>query len=239
MSSTAPVAIVTGGSSGIGYAAAELLAGRGYRVAIVARKADRLSRAAAQIADAVAGAEVLQVAADVAEPQQVERLVEQVVERFGRIDAIVNAAGGGVLQPLEQTTYETWRQTIDSNLTSVVMITTAAWPIFQKQRSGVIVNVSSMSSVDPFRGFSLYAAAKVGVNMFTHCTADEGEAIGVRAVAVAPGAVETPLLRTIVSKHDLPTEKTLAPMQVAEVIRDCITGERQFESGETIFLASP
>ena len=167
------------------------------------------------------------------------KLVSDVLTQFGRIDAIANIAGFAPLQPMEDITAELWKQCIDTNLSAIVSITAAVWPEFKKKRTGVIVNVSSMASVDPFPQFSIYAAAKAGVNMFTHCTAQEGQAFGVRAVAVAPGAVNTPMLRSLWDESKLPNHKTLAPEQVAEVIVGCITGKRPFTNGQTILLPSP
>jgi NAD(P)-dependent dehydrogenase (short-subunit alcohol dehydrogenase family) len=96
-----------------------------------------------------------------------------------------------------------------------------------------------MASFDPFPGLAIYAAAKVAINMFTHCIAQEGEKIGVKSVCVAPGAIETPMLRGLFGKDVLPTEKTLDPKEVAGFIVDCITGKRGFKSGETVVMASP
>jgi len=133
-------------------------------------------------------------------------------------------------------------QVIDTNLTSVVHLTAAVWPHLRKSdehAGGVIVNVSSMASFDPFPGFALYAAAKIGVNMFTLCTGREGAEHGIRAVCIAPGAVETSMLRGLFDESVIPPDKALSPDAVAACIADCITGRRDYESGETIEFASP
>ena len=118
----------------------------------------------------------------------------------------------------------------------MVHLTAMVWPTFRERGGGIIVNVSSMASVDPFPGFSIYAAAKTGLNMFTQVTADEGKTLGISAVAVAPGAVETPMLRSLFDEQTIPVENTLPPQRIADVICDCITGDRSFESGETILV---
>ena len=128
------------------------------------------------------------------------------------------------------------------NLKSVIYLTRAVWPTFKAQKDaggGAICNVSSMATKDPFPGFNVYAAAKAGVNLFTKATADEGKRINVTAAAVAPGAIETPMLRANFPEKTIPTDKTLDPLTVAGVIRDVLTGAREFEPGETIFLPSP
>lgn len=228
------IAIVTGAGSGIGRAVAVQLGEAGYCVVLVSRNREKLE----QTAELVDG-ETFIYPADVADPDAVTMLIEDVLASFGRIDALVHVAGSAEVLPIEQITPEHWRRTVDVNLTAAVLLTAAVWPTFKEQRSGVVVNVSSMASIDPFPGFASYAAAKIGLNMFTQCTAREGEAIGVKAVAVAPGAVETPMLRSMFNEKMIARDKTLSPDAVAEVICDCVTGERDFVNGETIALPSP
>lgn len=228
------IAIVTGAGSGIGRAVAVRLGAAGYCVVLVSRSREMLE----QTAELVEG-DTFVYPADVSEPDAVGMLVEDVMASFGHIDALVHVAGFAELLPIEKITPEHWRKTIDVNLGAAVLLTAAAWPTFIAQQSGVVVNVSSMASIDPFPGFASYAAAKIGVNMFTKCTANEGEAIGVKAVAVAPGAVETPMLRSMFDESMIPADKALSPDAVAEVICHCVTGERAFENGETIVMPSP
>lgn len=238
--STSQVAIVTGAGSGIGAATVALLAQAGWAVAMVGRDQAKLQRTIDSVTRQMGeSAALLPIAADVSKPEDIERIVRTTLNQFGRLDAIANVAGNAPLHPIDQITYDGWRACIDTNLTAIVMITRAAWPTFKEQKSGIIINVSSMASISPFPNFSIYAAAKVGVNMFTKCTADEGGRHGIKAVAIAPGAVETDMLRSIFDEKTVPTAKTLDPMQVAAAIRDCITGQRDFKNGETITMPSP
>jgi NAD(P)-dependent dehydrogenase (short-subunit alcohol dehydrogenase family) len=186
---------------------------------------------------------------DITEPAAAAAIIGATLDRFGRLDALVNVAGFASQTPIEQITADEWRATIDTNLSAVVMLTAAAWPALRASASGgdserafgggVIVNVSSMASIDPFPQFAMYAAAKAGVNLFTRCTASEGAEWGIRAVAVAPGAVETPMLRSMFDERVIPREKALAPEDVAKVICGCVTGKRGFEAGEVIVVGSP
>jgi NAD(P)-dependent dehydrogenase (short-subunit alcohol dehydrogenase family) len=234
------VAIVTGAGSGVGRATAQLLAAAGWGVVLVGRRPEPLEETRRQIlASGAPDTPAQVVAADISRPESATQVVARTLARFARIDTLANVAGYVSSLPIEHTTPDQWRQTIDTNLSAVVFMTAAVWPTFRHQHAGVIVNVSSMASIDPFPGLALYAAAKVGVNLFTRCTAREGEPIGVKAVAVAPGAVETGMLRSIIDAKTLPRDRTLAPEQVGAVIRDCITGARPFASGETILLPSP
>lgn len=237
--SESKVAIVTGAGSGVGRDTALLLCEAGFAVALVGRTESKLRETAALIENECDGARTLAVAADLCDAEAPQRVVERVLDAFGQVDALVNVAGAAPLQPIERITPEAWRQNVDINLSAPVLLTAAIWPAFKRQKSGVVVNVSSMASIDPFPGFSIYAAAKTGLNMFTRTTADEGRKIGVRAVAVAPGAIETPMLRQNFSEKVIPADKALDPAVVAGVIRDCITGARDFKPGEVIVLPSP
>ena len=233
------VAIVTGAGSGIGRAAAERLAEAGYAVMLVGRTEATLSETAGRIAEHRGGDHpVLVHPADVADPHQCRAIIDAAADRFGRIDALVNAAGNAALAPISETTPEFWRRTLAANLDSIAYLTHAAWPVFKQQSGGggegVIVNISSMASIDPFPGFAAYAPAKAAVNMFTRITADEGKKIGLRAVAIAPGAVETPLLRSMFDETKIPPDQCCSPDELGVLIRDCITGQRDFDSGEVI-----
>ncbi len=232
-------AIVTGAGSGIGRATAIGLAARGYRLVVVGRRRDKLEETARLAGEAGGGSECVVVAADLRESTACAAVVAGAVEAFGRVDVLANVAGSAPMMQIREVTGEDWRACVDTNLSSVVHLTAAVWPVFERQGGGVVVNVSSMSTIDPFPGLAIYAAAKAGLNMFTRCTAQEGASIGVRAVAVAPGAVETPMLRGLFSTDAIPEDRTLSPEDVAGEICGCVTGQRAFKPGETIAMASP
>lgn len=230
------VAIVTGGGSGIGRAVALQLAESGYRIALTGRTGARLEETAAQINGSPPEAEPIVFPADVSVPAQVHELVEHVVAQAGRIDALVNVAGFAGLRTIEQTDPDFWQRMIDVNLSSVVHLTREAWPHLVSEPGRIVVNISSMASRDPFPGFAAYAAAKAAVNMFTLVTAREGKRAGLRSVCIAPGAVETDMLRSMFDEKTLPSDQALSPDEVARLIVDCITGRRSFDSGQTIFI---
>ncbi len=225
-----PVAIVTGAGRGIGRATAELLAGQGYRVALVSRSEAELNEAAEGMNQA------LPIPADVTEPEDVRRIIETTLERFGRIDALINCAGQAPVRTLEQMSVDEWRGVIDTNLSAVFYLCQATWPTFRKQRGGVVVNISSLACRDPFPGLGAYGAAKAGLNLLGLALAREGQAIGVRVHTVAPGAVETAMLRSILTTEQFPSEMTMSPQEVARVIAQCVQGDLQYSSGEVIFL---
>jgi len=234
------VAIVTGAGSGVGREAALLLADAGYAVVLAARTEATLKKTAQAIHSQVRDAPpTLVCPADVSSSAAVDALVQKTLDAFGRIDAVANCAGSAPLLPIDQLSDALIDDTVAVNLKSVIYMTRAVWPTFVEQNSGAICNVSSMASLDPFTGFSVYGAAKAGVNTFTKATADEGAALNVIAAAVAPGAVETPMLRENFSAEVFPTSKTLSPRAVAEVVRDVLTGDRPVTPGQTIVLPSP
>jgi len=224
------VAVITGAGSGIGRAAALKLAEAGYALVLSGRTESTLDETATQLGDAT----YIVHPADVTVPRQCDGLIAAANDRFGRLDVLANIAGYVRMASLPDTDPDTWQTTLATNVSAVHYLTRAAWPIFAMHKTGLIVNISSMASIDPFPGLGAYAAAKAAVNMLTKVTADEGEAIGLRSVAIAPGAVETDMLRSLFSTSDLPADATLDPADVAELIRDCCTGRREFESGQVI-----
>jgi NAD(P)-dependent dehydrogenase (short-subunit alcohol dehydrogenase family) len=222
-------AIITGAGGGIGRATAIELSRRGYRLVLCGRNVESLNETAA-----VAGGVV--ITGDVTKPADMNRLVEKTVGELGRIDAIVNNAGMAPSCDIDQMSDEQWRGVIDTNLSAAFYLVRAAWPIFRRQGSGAVVNISSVAARDPFPGFTAYAAAKAGLNGFSFALAREGQKIGVRVYAVAPGAVETPMLRGLFSPQEVPAEVTLAPADVAKVVGQCVAGDLKLSSGEVIWL---
>jgi len=231
------VSIITGAGSGIGRALAERLADRGHRLVLVGRTEakllDALDTAKAH------GADAMIVVADISEADQAARVVDETMERFGRIDVLVNCAGVAPLAPIERTTKEVLEEAFFINAFGPAFLIVRAWPIFRRQRSGCVVNVSTIGTTDPFPGFFAYAASKSALDSFTRSCAREGRSIGVRAFCVNPGAVETPLLRKNFPEQQLPREKALRPEVVADVIAECIDGSRDHEHGQTIAVPSP
>lgn len=228
------VALVTGAGSGIGRATAGMLAGRGFRLALVGRRREPLEQAAR----ALGGGHAILIA-DLARQDQACAMIDQCVDRLGQLDVLVNNAGLAPLAPVEEHTPELIRQVFEVNAIATATAMAHAWPIMRRQGGGRIVNVSSLSSVDPFTGLFAYAGAKAAVNLLTKAANNEGREAGVRCFCVAPGAVETPMLRAIYSEEEIPRDRALAPEAVARVIVQCALGERDEDSGSTILVPSP
>lgn len=233
-----PVAFVTGAGSGIGRAVARRLGASGYRLALIGRRLEPL-RATADMVGGDAGASALTLTVDAGVVQQMIETVDRTVEHFGRIDVLINNAGVAPLAPIEATTPEMLDECFRTNAIGPAAAITRAWPVFQRQRRGCIVNVSTMGTADPFAGFFAYAASKASVNLMARSSANEGRAFNIRAFSVAPGAVETDMLRANFSGSVIPPEKCLSPDDVATVILECVSGARDHQCGETIFVPSP
>lgn len=232
--SACPVAIVTGAGSGIGRASARLLSAGGYRLILLGRRRLALEETGSTLAGPWTATEL-----DLCDAGAIWRCVANLDQQFGRIDVVVNNAGDAPLASIDRSTPELIEQSYRVNAMAPANMIAAAWPIFQRQRRGCVVNVSSMATIDPFPGFFAYAGAKASCNLMVRSCAKEGRTIGVRAFAVAPGAVETAMLRQNFTEKMLPARKCLSPDAVAQVIVECVRGERDGQNGETIVIPSP
>lgn len=150
------------------------------------------------------------------------------------LHAIVNCAGEAPMMPIERTDAAVIERTFRTNTFGPIEVICLAWPHLLAQGHGCIVNVSTYGTIDPFPGFLAYAASKAALDSVTRSCHAEGKAHGIRAFTINPGAVETPLLRTLFSASDLPTERTLHPDDVARVVLDCIEGRRDADCGKVI-----
>jgi NAD(P)-dependent dehydrogenase (short-subunit alcohol dehydrogenase family) len=225
------VAIITGAGGGIGRATAVELSRAGFKTVLVGRTESKLRETQKLVPESMV------VSANVTKLDDVDRIVAQTLSRFGRIDALVNNAGVAHVLSIEQTTPQIWREVIDTNLSAAFYLCRAVWPTLRSQSSGVIVNISSLAARDPFPGFLAYGPAKAALNNFGLLLAREGAAIGVRVHTVAPGAVETAMLRSAFSEEQLPAENALSPTDVARVVVQCVTGELRHTSGQVIWLS--
>ena len=191
------IAIVTGGGSGIGRATCLQLAREGARVAVVDIDREAGRETVAQIERD--GAEAIHLYADVSQSADVQGVVNHVVEKWGRIEVLVNNAGIMRFQPVVDLDEEDWDRVLSVNLRAAFLFCKYALPHFRHQdgrRGGAIVNVSSVHAQATTRNVAAYAASKGGLEAFTRALSIEAEPLHVRVNAVAPGAVDTPLLWT-------------------------------------------
>lgn len=186
---TGKVAIVTGGSRGIGFAIAEQLGARGVKVAITGMSQEHLDRAKAAL-DAK-GIAVEAIRADVRDHAQVEAMVAQTVKAFGGLDILINNAGIGRFVHAADMTLEQWHEIIDTNVTGVFYCCKAALPHLRERKGGYIINISSLAGKNNFIGGSAYCASKAALNAFSETLMLEVRQQGIRVSYVMPGSVST------------------------------------------------
>jgi len=219
MKPTERVAIVTGGSQGIGFATVGVLAARGMSVAAVARDRKRLDAALATLDPRVRD-RVVGLPADVSRDTDVAATVAEVLERFGRIDVLVNCAGVSMnaRRRLVDTTTEEWNRLINTNLTGTYLMCRAVLPHLQAAGRGYILNVLSTAAFRSTAGVSLYAASKFGARALTEALIEEYRNSGVRVTSVSPGPVNTTIWD---HKLSPPTREEraqmLQPSDIAEI----------------------
>ncbi len=215
---TNKVAIITGGSRGIGLAIARALVAEGANVSITGRSAAYLSSAQRTIESAGPGAvETLQ--ADVRRHDEVDRAVAATVARFGGLDIVVNNAGVGIFTDVASMTPEQWSEIIDTNLTGVFNVCRAAIPRLRARGGGIIINISSLAGKNPFVDGAAYCASKAGLNAFSEALMQEVRHDNIRVSYVLPGSVATGFSSGDPAKG---ADWKIAPADVAEVVVDLL-----------------
>ncbi|MCC7416553.1 MAG: SDR family oxidoreductase [Acidobacteria bacterium] len=184
------VAIVTGGSRGIGLAIARALVRDGAHVVITARGAGALAEARRDL-DGAGPGRVETLGADVTRAGDMARTVAAAAERFGGLDILITNAGVGAFAEVEAMTPEQWSTVIDTNLTGVFNACRAAIPAMRRRGGGFIVNISSLAGANAFKGGAAYCASKAGLNAFSEALMQELRYDGIRVSYVMPGSVAT------------------------------------------------
>jgi NAD(P)-dependent dehydrogenase (short-subunit alcohol dehydrogenase family) len=208
------VAMVTGGSRGIGLAIASALVAGGARVVITGMSEARLSEAQPVIEKAGPGA-VETVPADVRRYEDAERAVAATVTRFGGLDFLINNAGVGVFANVADMTPAQWSQVIETNLTGVFNMCHAAIPYLRQRGGGSIINISSLAAKSAFPGAAAYCATKSGLNAFSEALMQEVRYDSIRVSYVMPGSVATGFAGGDETKG---ADWKVAPEEVAEVV---------------------
>jgi len=208
------VALVTGGSKGIGFAIAKALVADGASVVITGRHRRELERAQAEL-----GSSAFAVVADVRNPAEVAAAAREPVDRFGGLDVLVNNAGIGLFKNAADMPVADWQAVIDTNLSGVFYFCHAAIPHLRQRGGGWIINISSLAGKNPFAGGAAYCASKAGLNAFSEALMQEVRYDDIRVTCLMPGSVATGFGGR--SAQDRPDWK-IQPEDVAEVVLDLL-----------------
>lgn len=208
------VALVTGGSRGIGYAIADTLVREGAAVVVTGRTPADLERATAAFGD-----RALAIQADVRDADDAARAVHEAVERFGGLDMLVNNAGVGLFGNVADMPPDEWRTIIETNLSGVFYCCHAAIPYLRQRGGGWIINISSLAGKNAFAGGAAYCASKSGLNAFSEALMQEVRHDGIRVSYVLPGSVATGFSGRGVSGA---ADWKIRPEDVAQVVLDLL-----------------
>lgn len=225
------VVLVTGGSRGIGLAVAQRLGNEGARLVLAARKERALRKAGQEVPSGA-----LVVKADVTQAGQVQRLFQVVEREMGRLDILVNNAGVFTYKPFVSTSLDDWRRNIETNLTALFLCTRAALPLLRQSRSAHLVNILSVSSLQPFANCSAYTASKFGALGLTRVLREEFRPMRIRVTGILPGSTNTRLTNQFgfpVCRIDL-----IQPMDVAEAVFSALTQPPRTTLEEILLMPS-
>ncbi len=206
------LAVITGGSRGIGLELARAFVDAGYKVIITGRDAARLAKATQELKP---GSQVEALVCDVTDAKAVEQTFRDIAAKHRSIHVLVNNAGvAHALAPVEELPIETWKEVIDTNLTGTFLVTRAALPLMPA--GSTIVNNLSVAAVQPFAGMSAYNASKFGAMGFTQALREDVRKKGIRVLALLPGATDTDIWQQF--WPDAPREKMISADTVAQAV---------------------
>ena len=229
-------AIVTGASSGIGYAIADMLGEEGYGLTVAARRPEKLDAAAQQLRDK--GYDVQHIAGNLGDEGVIAQVVEEHRQRFGRLDVLVNNAGVGIGETIDELTTKKIDLQLATNLRSIFLFYREAIPMLRiaggEHRNALVVNTASISGIRGEAWLSVYSATKHGVVGFTQAMNKELGDAGIKNTALAPGFVDTPMTEFV--KGMVPADTMITPVDIAESVRyllrtspGCVIPEIRFE----------
>lgn len=231
-------ALVTGGGRGIGKETAILLSKRGLNVIICSRNQKEIDCAVKEI-KSFGGDKIMGRECDVSVSSQVNDLVSEALDIYGRIDVLINNAGITYVKKLIDTTEEQWDQTLDINLKGSFLFCKAIVPDMIENNCGVIINVSSGAGKVGFEDISGYCASKFGMIGLTESLAHEVGNYNIRAMTICPGEVATKMQEDVDKQYyELNKHKMLHPRTVAEKIADMIFNDNKYKNGIAVDLPS-
>ena len=238
LSLTGKIAVVGGASQGIGYAIAHLLAGEGATVAMVARKTEPLDQACARVS-AETGAQTFAIPADIRKAEDCQRITKSALEKFGRIDLLINNDGAPPVGEIQSFDDLAWTRAVEQNLMSVVRLTRGALPSMQENGWGRIVNITALSAIQPIARFGLSVATWAGVIGYAKTLSLEIAAQNITINTICPGRIATGRLGTVFGTG---TPGQLEQEQLAQMAKQIPMGrigDPNEIAGLVAFLCSP
>ena len=206
---------MTGATEGIGRSIAMVLGRSGYAVGVTARTEGKVAALAAELNGL--GVQAVGVAADVANPVQVERVIAAVTAGLGPIDVLVNNAGIAIAKPFLETTLDEWDRTFATNVRSLYLLTHAVLPSMAAKGQGDIVNIASIAGKNGVANATAYSASKHAMMGFSRSLMLEVRTLGIRVITICPGSVDTPLMREQ-SAFKVSFDRILKPEDVAATV---------------------
>ncbi|MDW0300363.1 MAG: SDR family oxidoreductase [Nitrososphaeraceae archaeon] len=236
--STIYTALVTGSGRGIGKETAILLSKQGFNLIICSRNQNEIDSVVKEI-KSFGNDRILARECDVSVSSQVNRVVNEALDIYGRIDVLINNAGISYVKKLIDTTEEEWDNTLDINLKGSYLFAKAIVPHMIKHNYGIIINVSSGAGKIGFEDISAYCASKFGMIGLTESLAREINNYNIRVMTICPGQVATKMQKDIDSQYyELNKNKMLHPRKVAEKIADMIFSDKEYPNGVSVDLRS-
>ena len=238
-------ALVTGGSSGSGRATALRLGAEGARVAVNYRsERERADAEAVAVRIDPAGARAYAVRADVRVEVEVVRMVEECRERLGGLDLLVNNAGIESQAPTLEMSLEVWEEVLRTNLTGAFLCLREAGRLMAAERRGVIINISSVHEFIPWPGYAHYCASKGGLKLLTETVAQEWAPLGIRVLAIAPGAIATRINSALLDdpealrevEAEIPLGRLGQPEEIAAAVVWAASEEAAYLTGTTLVV---
>lgn len=241
------VAVITGGGRGIGKAIALAFARQGARLAINYSQNSRQAQQTANETEHL-GAQIMLVRADVSKKSDVQNMTTNILERFKRIDVLVNNAGIGTMCPFEQFSEEAWDRDIDVDLKGVFLCSQIMGQQMIRQRDGNIINISSTAAETGIPKISAYCAAKAGVNALTKVLSIEWARHNIRVNGIAPGFTKTEMMEELVKtglrsrgeqeriERRIPLGRCAEPSEIAELAVFLASRKSAYITGETIYI---
>lgn len=234
------VALVTGAGSGIGAEVAARLAQDGAAVGVNGRTAEEVADTVERITSG--GGRAVPLVGDVADPDDAARMVREVDEQLGGLHVLVNNAGLQEETPFLELDLDTWRKQLSVDLDGAFLMASEACKVMAPRGCGVVLNVTSVHEHQPRPGFAAYCAAKAGLGMLTKVIARELADKGIRAVAVAPGAIETPIQgertpeQVRQQEEGIPARRLGTPAEVAALISYLVSPAAAYVSGTSVVI---